>query len=106
MNESLGVAVREFGDGLQILTEIVGVRIDGEQVDVHGQGEIVGHCKVFFACRNIQQAIVFQLQENRVLGGGLVREIQTEGGLNGFRLSRSLEMGVKNQVGVLVQAQG
>src|SRR5713226_3844954 len=60
---------------------------------------------MFFSWRNIQQAIVFELQENRMLSGGLVREIQTESGLNRFRLSGRLQMSVENQVRVLVQAQ-
>src|SRR5258708_35391958 len=104
MNESLGPAVREFGDGLQILAEIVSVRIDREQVDVHGQNEIVGHYKMFFAWRNIQQAIVFQLQENRVLVGGLVRRVQNDGRLKRFQLFGMMPAGVGGRVSVLVQA--
>ena len=57
------------------------MRIDGENVHIHRQYEVVAYREVRGARRDVQGAIVLQLQQHGILRSGLVGEVQSDRGL-------------------------
>ena len=90
--------VRKSRKSFQILTEIVSVRIDTEDIHIDWQRVIVRNKEVFVPGRNIDCAVVFQLQQHRMLGGRLVGEVKADTRLNGFRLAGGTQVHVQHQV--------
>ena len=74
------------------------MRINRQQLHRFRQREFIAHQEIIFAGGNIQRAIVVQLQQNRKFCGRLVREINSDAGLNGFRCARGLQVRVQHQI--------
>ncbi len=81
-----------------VLSKIVGVRINLQQLDADGKRELIAHHKVFLPRRNIQLLIAFELQQHGKLRGRLRREIQPDAGLDRFRFADGLQMRVQYQI--------
>ena len=80
--------------------------IDPEHVDVDGQVVVIGDDEVALSGRNVDGAVVLELEEHRELRGGLVREVEAHGGPDPLRLARRLQVHVENEVRALVQPPG
>ena len=65
------------GEALQQFAEIVRVRINGQQIRLERQPEVVGYGEIAVAGRNVQRAIVLQLHQHRKLRRRLDGEIQS-----------------------------
>src|SRR5712664_3453170 len=81
------------------------VGVDRQEVSVYRENELVGDHEILLARRNVELAIVFQLQKHRMKCCRLVREVQAKTWLNDFLLAGRLQVNVENKVRVLVQAE-
>ena len=78
--------------------QIMGVRVDGQNVDIQRQAEVVRHEKILVTGGNVQGSVVFELEQDREMSRRLVREVETYGGLNHLGLTRWLQVRVENKV--------
>ncbi len=90
---------------MHVFSEVMRVRVDREEINVDGEREFVGDKKIFLTGRNVEPAIVFQLQKHGVKCCRLVRQVQPKTGLDGFLFSGRLQVNVENEVRVFVQAE-
>ena len=74
-DEPAARAVGKRCESFEQSAEIVGVRVDGEHVDLERQPKIVGDYKVASARGNIQRAIVLELDEYRIRRLRLIGEV-------------------------------
>src|SRR5207245_6161091 len=98
-------SIGQSGKSLEILAEIVRVRVYREQIHVDGKRKFVSDEEAFFARRNVELPVVFQLEQHREERCGFVGEIQAKTWLDLFRFAGRLQMNVQYQVSVFVQAQ-
>ena len=61
---------------MQILAEIVRVRIDGEQIHIDRKRELVRDDEMLLTGRDVELTVVFQLEQEREEGCRLVGEVQ------------------------------
>ena len=81
------------------------MRINGQQLNVDGQGEVVGDHEIFLSRRNVELDIVFELQQHWQPGRGVRSEVKSDARLDQLWLSRWLKMCVQNQVSAFVEPQ-
>src|SRR5579883_2066906 len=72
---------------LDILTEIMRVRIDAEDVDIDGQLQLVFNNETVISGGNVECAVVLELEEHGLARRGLVGEVKAYLGINGLELS-------------------
>ncbi len=68
-------SIGQRGESLQQFAKIVRMRVDGEDVHVKRQPEIVGDQEAVDPGRYIQRAIVFELDQHRAPGRRLAGEV-------------------------------
>ena len=90
VDECFPGSIRKYREGLNLLSQIVRMRINRQQIDVDRKREIVRDQKIFCACRNIEARIVFDLQKHWTHSCRFVCEVQSDAGLNHLRFSRGL----------------
>ena len=73
------------------------MRIDGQNVGIERQLEIVGDSEIAHACRDIERLIVLQLNQQREFGLGFVGEIQADGRPHFFRFAGRLQVDIEHQ---------
>jgi hypothetical protein len=86
-------AIGQYGECLNILTQIVCVRINGQQPNIDRQREVVGDQKTLLSRWYVELRVVLQLQQHGQFRCGMRREIEPDARLNQFRLARGLQMG-------------
>lgn len=106
VEQGQGLAVGEIGPGFDVVAEVVGVGIDGEQVSGYGQGEAIGDLEIFGIGGDVEGVVALHLNEHGGLGGRGVGEVDADGGLEEFGLAGGLEMGVEDEVGTGAQSEG
>ena len=77
VNERFCGAPGKSCESEQVLAEIVRVRIDREQIHIYRKRKFIRDDKMFFAGRDVELPVVFQLEQQREEGCGLVGEIKT-----------------------------
>ncbi len=99
-------SVGEGGHTAHLLAEVVGMGVDREHVDVHGQDVLVGDDEVAGSRRDVEGAVVLELEQHRKEGGGLGGEVKTDRGPHELGLARGPEVHVEDQVGPRVEGPG
>src|SRR5665213_469630 len=84
----------------------MGMWIDGENVGIDGQAEIVRNEKVAGARRDVERPIVFKLEQHGEMLRRLIREVEPDGGLDNFRFPGRLQMGVEDEIVAGFQTPG
>ena len=74
-----------------------------EHLDVDGQRVVVGDFERPVPGRNVDGAVVLELQQHRVPGRWRMVEIQADHGPDHHRLARRLEVQVEDEVGIGIQ---
>ena len=105
VDESFGNGAGQAGGGEHIAAEIVGVRVKSEEMDIFGQGEGVFDDKVLVTGRNVERAIVLELQQNGKAGGGLGCEVDADRGLDGFEFAGRLKVSVEDKIVARIEAK-
>ncbi len=98
--------VRQRGQRLHVLAQVVGVGVDGEHVHVHGEGELVPHHEGALLRGNVEGPVVLELQEHGEAGGSLVGEVEADPRPHELGLARGPKVQVEHQVGAAVEAPG
>ncbi len=78
--------------------QIMGVRVNCENVHVHRYREVVTDRKVAGAGRNVERAIALELHQHGKLRSRVVGEIEPDGRLDNFRFAGGLHVYVQDQV--------
>ena len=74
------------------------VRVDREDVEVHGRAVFVGDEKVLLAGRNVESAIVLELDEHGEPVHRLVGEVKPDDRADGFAFAGGLDVNVEDEV--------
>jgi len=75
------------------------LRVDGEELHVERQLEVVGDEEVLHPGWDVEGAVVLELQEHREARLGLVVEVQADQGPDLLGLARGLEVHVDHEIG-------
>src|SRR5271165_3927707 len=81
-DEGFRGAIGKRGGGGEFFSQIVSMRINGEEIYVDGYGERVGHQKIGYIGRNVQSEIILKLEEDGEFPGRLIGEINANAGFN------------------------
>ena len=97
-------AVRQRGVAFDHLRQVMRVRINRQDVEVHRRAIFVGDQKVRFPRRNVQRAVVLQLDQHRETALRLVREVHPDHRIDRLLFSRRLQVNVEDQVHAGIRA--
>jgi len=106
VDKSFGCGAGELRCSEHIAAEIVGMRVESEELDVPRKSEGIFDHELWIAGRNIERAIVFELQKNGKVSGRFAGEINADGGLDGFGFAGRLEMRVEDEIVAGVETEG
>ena len=91
---------------LHQLREIVGVRIDGQHIGVHGKHQRVGDWEIANSSRDVQGLVVFQLDYQRKASRRIGGKVQANGRPYLLGFSIGMEVRVENEFTARVDAPG
>ena len=97
-DQLLARAVWKYRVTFQYMAQIVGVRVDGERIRIQRQRESIGDDEIRIARRNIQRAVVFQLNQNRRVFRRFIGEVKSDGRLHFLRLAHGHHVRVQHQI--------
>src|SRR5207247_2250716 len=84
--------------------QVMRVRIHREHIEIGRNLQLVGDREITLASRDIERAIVLQLEEHREFRSRLAAEIESDGRLYRLRLADGFQVNVQYQVVARVEA--
>src|ERR1700722_12036368 len=105
MDQRFPGSIRKRRPCFNIFPQIMRVRIDSQQVDVDRKNEFVSDRKVVLSRGYVELVIILKLEKHRQLRRRMSSKVQSEAGLNDFRLPGWLHMRVQDEVRPFVELQ-